>query len=351
MKKTVFIFFGGVMLWSVMITVNPESAKEGALCGLRLCGETLIPGLFPFMVLGNMLVLCGGGEVLSRFFSAVVQKVLKMNGACTLPVITGLISGVPVGACVTAEMVKNGEISPEEGEKVLCLCGNPGPVFMLSAVPAIIGCNKRAGIVLWASVTVSAFISFLLINRKGSPWGCTSKKSDIKPIAQCVVESVKNAVTSMLNVCGFVIFFSAFLALVPESLGAGKTLITVLSEMTLGCERVGRTAPAGNIRLIFASVVLGWTGFSAHAQVVSAIQGTGMKMKCYFRGKAFQTVIAPLVTIVIIKLFPETLTVNVTRTHPAIITLTSSFMILLIVIIFALLVLSISSESKKQAKK
>ena len=351
MKKTGQLFLLGVCTAAVMFIMFPETARQGAKCSLSLCGETLVPGLFPFMVLGNMLVFCGGGEVLGKIFSPFVKKVLKMNGACALPIVAGLISGVPIGACITAEMVKKGEISPGEGERLLCLCNNPGPVFMLSAVPYMLGCDKKTGIILWASVIISSFVSMLFIKGKCKTVETCKNEIEVKSFAVCMIESVKKAVISMLNVCGFVVFYGTLTELIPNSLGEGKTVLTMIAEMTLGCRQLGNAGIPKNIRVIFASAVLGWTGLSAHSQVAASVLATGISMKNYFKGKAIQMALSPVITIVLIKVFPGTVAVSVTKTNPAIITVALSFMVLILVIIFALLILSIFSGSRKQVKR
>ena len=49
----------GLMLWFL---ADAAQVREAAAAGLRLCGRSVIPALFPFMAASTMLVSMGFGE-------------------------------------------------------------------------------------------------------------------------------------------------------------------------------------------------------------------------------------------------------------------------------------------------
>lgn len=53
----------------VLILRNPDVAIEYMGRGLSLCARTVIPSLFPFMVISELMVRSGAGEALGRLFS------------------------------------------------------------------------------------------------------------------------------------------------------------------------------------------------------------------------------------------------------------------------------------------
>ena len=286
-KSNVFLFVFSAF-FCVLLIMFPQYAAVSGKNALKMCAESLIPSLFPFMVLGNLLVSCGGGEVLGRWLSVPMKRIFGLGGACSLPVVVGLISGFPVGATVTAELVKSGEISRDEGERVLCLCNNPGPVFVLSTVSGMLGCGRAGGLVLWLSVTLSAIVSGLLFGR-----GAPSPRRAVVPTyengAGCVVSSVKKSVVSMLNVCGFITFFGVIVNIV--SAGSGKltgVLAGGILETATGCFKLS----LWNIseKLPIAAMILSWSGLSVHAQVAAAVDGSGISLGRYIRAKLVQAV-------------------------------------------------------------
>lgn len=341
------LFFLAVLFSAIMLIICPDNAKSAATESLALCAQTVIPGLFPFMVLGNMLVMCGGGRFLGKTYIA--KKIFGTDGACVVPIITGLISGVPVGACVTAEMVKKGELSKESGEAALSLCNNPGPVFMLSVVPDMLCCDRKYGVILWLAVTAASFAAgrvFAL--KKHSLSNLTTEKVSI---SECMAKSVKNAVTAMICVCGFVVFFGVAVGMIPEKFGGLKLFAACTAEMTTAVSIVGKVAVPNNLKLVYSSMILSWLGFSAHAQVMASICDTGMSVKQYFKAKLLQTVLAPIFTAVILKLAPFSVNAAVTKNDPQIIALVYGFMLCLAAGTAVLFIFSVVSRNRKQAKE
>ena len=63
----------------VLILRNSDAAIEYMGRGLTLCARTVIPSLFPFMVVSELLVSSGAGEALGRLFSGVMRRVQGMG--------------------------------------------------------------------------------------------------------------------------------------------------------------------------------------------------------------------------------------------------------------------------------
>ena len=53
----------------LLVLRNSEAAVKYMGRGLSLCAETVIPSLFPFMVLSELLVASGAGEALGRLLA------------------------------------------------------------------------------------------------------------------------------------------------------------------------------------------------------------------------------------------------------------------------------------------
>jgi len=322
---------------------------------MEKCMTSLIPGLFPFMILGNMLVECGGTELLKKLFSKITGRLFGLSGACSLPMAVGLISGLPVGATMTAELVKKGEITKEEGERVLCFCNNPGPAFVISAVAGMLGCGKAEGVILWASVVLSALVAGIFFGMGKKRIKISNNKTDTVygGVGECVVNSVKKSVTGILNICGFVVFFGVVtdIILMWKPGHIAQIVTGGFFEVTNGCVKLSVWNPGKSIKLPFASAFLGWSGLCAHAQVAAAVSGCGISMKRYMRAKLLQTVASPVITHLLLKTIPFSVpATKVTETDPVYITAAWAFIALVVGFGIILTLFSVFSESKKPAK-
>ena len=100
----------------------PEVSAQAARDAMLLCAQTLIPSLFPFFVLSSLLIACGASELLSALLSPLMRPLFGLSGTGAAALALGLCGGYPVGARTAAELVENGALSQEEGERLLAFC-------------------------------------------------------------------------------------------------------------------------------------------------------------------------------------------------------------------------------------
>ena len=72
-----------------LILRNADAAVTYMGRGLTLCARTVIPALFPFMVLSELLVRSGAGEALGRIFSRPMRYIFGLSGAGSTAVVLG----------------------------------------------------------------------------------------------------------------------------------------------------------------------------------------------------------------------------------------------------------------------
>ena len=359
MKK--YILSLAVLVGCITLILFSAGAEEGGKSALELCFRVIIPGLFPFMVLSNLFLKTGGATLFEKMAGKITSRLFGLCGSALLPVAGGIMSGYPVGAALTGEMVKRGDISREEGERLLGFCNNPGPMFVMGSVAGMLGCGTYGGVNLWLSQLLGA-IAVGFITGRGKPVSCTTKGEQIssKVGVSAITNSVKEGIRSIITVCGFVVFFAVFLGvlrqagvyrLVASLIGVNeKTAQAALSgvlETTSGIAAAAKTALPIHIKLPFVSMLLGWSGLSVHMQVAAVTGGSGMNLKGYFRGKLLQTVLAPMFTICLMKILPVTVQTAVTPAHVTVKLFTWAFVFTVVLSINFLLIFSTFSGNKK----
>ena len=106
MKKSV-----GLAILMVFLLLYPRFAAEGARYGLLLWYTSVVPSLFPFMVLSSLIVSSGGVSLLMKPVRAFLGPWLPLseNGCYTL--ISGLLCGCPMGAKTCGDFVRGGKLS------------------------------------------------------------------------------------------------------------------------------------------------------------------------------------------------------------------------------------------------
>jgi len=201
---------------TLAMVIAPQKAMEGASTGLSLCGNVIIPSLFPFLILSSLVVELGMAARLGRALSPIMRPLFRVNGACACAVVLGFIGGYPVGARTAISLYRSGLCSRTEAQRLMAFCNNSGPAFILGVVGTGIFADRRVGLLLYLIHVVASLCVGLLFRFYGHREGAY-RESSSSPIAvvrfsAALTESVSSALKSTLGICAFVVFFSVVIS-------------------------------------------------------------------------------------------------------------------------------------------
>lgn len=279
----------------VLMTASPAVIRSAA-DGLRLCGELIVPSLFPFFVISLLLAKLGFPQALGRRLSPVTRRLFGVSGAGATALFIGLSGGYPMGAAYLAELTEQGRISPREAERLLGFCNNSGPSFLVGAIGAGIFGSVRAGLLLYAAHALAAFLTGLLLRGKDPAEEEAPSLCDPPPFARALTEAVRGAVPAILSVCSFVILFTVFTGLLDangflSALGSRLSALSGLSlpqcrALLLGFWELGGGVgallglPLAPANLALAAALVGWGGVSVHFQSLAPF--SSLPVRCRF---------------------------------------------------------------------
>lgn len=292
--------FGGGILYA------PEQAAQGVRDGLSLCGQVVIPSLFPFLVLSAFLVQSGLAQRAGRLLSPLTQAVFRLPGAAGSAVFMSLIGGYPIGARMTAQLLDASLVTERQARRMLLFCVNSGPAFLISAVGAAMLQSRRAGFLLCAALTSSAlltgfFTRFLPQREAGRPQPEQQAAQPACSMAGALVEAAAQGCAGIVSVCVWVILFScaaALLRLLPLSEPA-LLLVQCLLEVTSGC-----AGAAGKAPLPVLAFILGWGGLCVHCQILRDVSKAGLSLSLFFCARVTNGLLASLICTGLLRLFP-----------------------------------------------
>ena len=299
----------------VLVLRNADAAIEYMGRGLTLCARTVIPSLFPFMVISELLVSSGAGEAFGRLFSRLMRWLFGLSGAGASAVFLGSMCGFPVGARTAAALLDRNAISKSECEHLLTFINNPSSAFLITAVGTSLYGNHHLGIVLYETVLgcglLVGFLARFFLRRATEPVEHPHFPSGLHiGGVETFTKAISEAATGMLTVCAYVIFFSALTGALGCAVGdtgrAGETgyaLLSGLLEMTGGIS-LASTLANREWGLILTAAFAGWSGISVHFQVMTLCAGRGLSFKSYLIAKMFQGILCGMVMAVILALKP-----------------------------------------------
>ena len=281
---------GGVL---VLFLAEAGFVRAAAAEALSLCARSVIPALFPFLVVSSLLLSLGLGELLSPMLAGLMEPLFRVDGVGSSALLLGLVGGYPIGAKTAADLYRGGRLSRPEAERLLAFCNNSNPVFLISVLGVGVFGSVRAGVWLWLIHLLSALLTGLLFRNHGGPArrqaGGTAAFQAVS-LSAAFVAAVRASLSGLLSVCAFVTFFYV-LARPLASLGGwlGPVLVglTELFSLTplLRPDRFG---------FILASAMAGWGGLSVLCQTAAVLEGSGLRLQSCAAGKAVQGLLAGL---------------------------------------------------------
>jgi len=270
--------------------LDAAEIRAAVLEGLGLCARSVIPALFPFLVLSSLLISLGFGEWIAGALEGLMEPLYGISGAGASALILGLIGGYPVGARTTAELYENGLLTRDEAERLLIFCNNSNPAFLINVLGLGVFRSVRTGVWLWLIHIFSALLSGLLLGRPGRrsragprPAPPVRRSRSVR-LSSAFVAAVQSALAAILSICAFVVFFYV-LALPLRALpGCHGALATGLLELfsavpLLSSDRAGFLLAAG---------LSGWGGLSVLCQTLAVLSGSDLSARRCALGKAAQ---------------------------------------------------------------
>ena len=281
----------GLLLWLLADAVGVRASVEEAL---ELCAHSVVPALFPFLVVTSALLSLGFGELTAPWLAGLMEPLFRVPGAGSAALVLGLVGGYPIGAATAGRLYQEGVVSRQEGERLLTFCNNSNPVFLISVLGVGVFGSVRTGIWLWLIHVLSALLTGLAFRGHGKTAG---RRPLTRPAAfravslpMALVEAVESSLRGMLSVCAFVTFF--YVLARPLAALGGRTGAALVGLVELFSLTPLLTADTWGF--ILAAGMAGWGGLSVLCQTAAVLEGSGLGAGPCLRGKAVQGILSAL---------------------------------------------------------
>lgn len=268
------------LAFGVLVLAVPEAAARGFAGGTALCLQSVLPALFPFFVVCELLTAAPPPAALLR----PIQRVLGLESAeIARALLLSWVGGYAVCARLAGQLYGAGRITRRDAAllQVLGCCSGPG--FVIGCVGGALLGNVRLGVVLYAAqiganlgagavcqllfhIVGANIVRPLAVSDGGglsgkaqprqldgrtmfAPTDCTrevSGRSKVLSPTRCgesllaegtkgLPQAISSAVTSSLSVCGCVVFFRIVGAVLLAVLPLPPTAVSAALEVSAGC--------------------------------------------------------------------------------------------------------------------
>lgn len=294
-KKHIYILFIMVFV-TIVLTVFSDTVSKSVFKTLELCQRSVIPSLFPFIVLSSIIS------------KTAVDLTTDCNSdkVIFIPFFLGALCGFPVGASSIALIYKNGIISKKKAEYFCALCNNTGPAFIIGIIGKEFWGSSAIGIMFYLCQIISAVICFgawyIFLGKRAVNFdkeqtsfpilkrNAISTSADYS-ICTTFCTSVTDAVRSIFYICGYIVFFKVLcdiLKIIIFTHASTQLFCTIVSsvlEFTSGAFTSAELG--GSLGIALCGFSIGFSGLSVIAQSASFLYSAGLSVLPLLRLKIF----------------------------------------------------------------
>ncbi len=273
---------GAVVIMAGLVLCCPAAAVDGVRCGLALCAHSVIPSLFPFLVLSPVLadvIRCGTLRVFRGRLDSRCAALLSAY-------VVGMVTGFPIGALTVLSLYKQGVIGQEDAARFLGVCTGASPAFLSGYFGQALWGSAVLGWTAWLIQGLFCLLGLIILLRQSTsaPQVTVHAVKDTPPtLAQCI----SAAVLRMLQICGCVVIFSVLRAFFFRLFGGGAAvLLGGMTEMTGGLRDAAalyaENLMGKRIAIIISAAVIGFGGICVGMQISDAAAEMGISMRQYW---------------------------------------------------------------------
>lgn len=283
----------------------PETAGKGVSDGLNICFKSIIPSLYPFMIVSSLFLKSGICEKLGKPFSKVTYFLFKQPPIASTVILMSNIGGFPIGASMTRELYNEGKITKEQGRRLLMFCINPGPAFVISYIGSSLLSCAEAGLMIYISIVLSSlltgFLTRFIAEDNNTPLLKSTESSDTQSLVFCFVEAVKESTASILAVCSWVTVFSCINQLIDILNLSENTKMFICSvlEVTNGCNTCAKRLP-----LALIAGIVAWNGLCVHFQIMPSVIAMKLSLKHFFTSRIINAALAVMICKTLFEIYP-----------------------------------------------
>lgn len=343
-RKDVLRLFWTVcaLVFVASMMVYPRIVFEGAVVGLKTWWNIVFPALLPFFIASELLMNFGVVHFMGVLLEPVMRPLFNVPGVGSFVMAVGFTSGYPIGSMVTAKLRSQGLCTRVEAERLMSFTNNSSPLFMLVAVAVGMFNNPGLGVLIvgahyLSNLTLGFALRFYARNdTERVPEPSAGNRSPVvrafrqmlqvqrqenRPVGKVIGDAVRNAVTNLLNIGGFIILFAVIIRLLNAAgfidglagtlgifllpLGFSPEILPALGsgffEMTIGSKLASESAAPLIQQVVAVGMILAWSGLSVHAQAASMIAETDIRMFPFMLSRVGHTCLAGFYTFIACK--------------------------------------------------
>jgi len=291
-----------ILLFSILI--NNKLVFETINYSLNIWVNTLIPSMFPFFVISDILINYNLVEFIPKFIINFFSYIFNISKTSTTIFFLSLISGFPSSARNIKNYYNKKLISLEEANHILLFTHFSNPMFILTTIGIFFLNNQMYGYIILISHYLGNFIIGILLRNKSiiNNKNYTKEKIICQNFSKTLISSIKSSIDTLLLILGtltsFLIVSSFFVEFFDFSPYPEMILKGIL-EMTMGLKELSLLNISDIYKIVISTMFISFGGLSVHLQIISQIVDTEINYHNFFITRIFHAILSGLISYII----------------------------------------------------
>lgn len=296
----------------VLLFVFSKDISFSIIFSISIWKDNLLPSLFPFFVMSDLLLAYGFVDIISFFLGAIMTKWFYLPKDAAFAFFVSLFSGFPSGSKYVNDLLSAKKISIEDANYLIMFTHFANPFFIVTTIGLFLLSNVKAGyIILISHILSNIIVAFIfrkkkvILNNDNNYKKAFYLSSPDKPFITILTNSIFKSFKTLVNMLGIIMIFLMITTIIKKIIpvrGITNGLLSGFLEMTQGVKYISSLDISLPIKASILSAIVSFSGLSVHFQVKSIIDGTDIKYSNFLKARVVQSFISFFLTFAIFKI-------------------------------------------------
>lgn len=307
-KKIIFnILIFGIIFF---LLFNSEILIKSIHSSIDLFLYKLIPALFPYLLITELLINSGRIYNISYGLSGILSKIFRIPPHTTSTVLVGFLLGYPNAAKCILKMYNEHQIDEKVAVKLMSFTSNANPSYIIATLGIGIFKSAEIGLILAISHYLSAIIIGMLLTPSYTNNIIQQRNTNSNSFNKISspFELLSISILGSLKTLAFIFSYTIIFSLIPTVILSKFNLADIIKAMTIGIFEISNGINniaildlSLNSKILLTSFILSFSSIMIIVQIYSYLFKAKVPFKKLLKYKLLQGVISCLLTYVGLK--------------------------------------------------
>lgn len=316
MKKKIIAVSNIILLFLffILIFIYSKDVAESITFSVSIWKDNLLPSLFPFFLISELLIEYGFIEFISYLFGKSMVSLFSLPKEASYAFFISLFSGFPSGSKYVKDLLDRNLITENDANYLIMFTHYSNPLFIISTIGIFLLNNVKLGyIILLSHILSNILVAFIFRKKKKVTYKKESLSEIINKISEkkkkkvitTLVDAIWKSFTVLVNMLGIIMFFLIITTLIDNIFKLSffpKAIISGFLEMTQGVKYISQSTLSPNLKAAIIGAIISFSGLSVHFQVKSIIDNSKIKYKNFLKARIIQSILCFTIILLITKL-------------------------------------------------